>query len=317
MEQTISEIKFLLDQSMEAVRSLQATDWYHVLEIGIRSLIDEDEKEKIDNNIGRALKMIVDSSEADGDSGKSALRKLCVQCAETAIWCHNLGTCTEALSWLPSFTSATGGTDDENSEEKDQVEQEQEETDEYTIRSLYCRGMLEFACNYRAKGESLVQALQRAMEHISSGMALGAEDKDRFSSLVFEGSKHIWNMSRKLNKDGVRHYLVQVFQQACDVLQKIDHDDITWTIHLLIQLSLCQYEAGKGELANKTISLANDINTKKNENEAAETRQMLQDRIFQFQNLYGQSKGKRGSKAQPRGGSAVQMALSVIQSVRK
>lgn len=87
-----------------------------------------------------------------------------------------------------------------------------------------------------------MQALKvRAVVLTESGSKLTLSINCRYGILVYNGSVHYWQISRVLQREGLRYHLLPSEQVVVDAVRKLP-DKQEWLSSLLLQLALGQLE---------------------------------------------------------------------------
>lgn len=120
---------------------------------------------------------------------------------------------------------------------------------QFLVRAYFALGRVEAAEASQAdlKGEALAAALLAAANVVQRGIELAAELGPTHRFLVYNGSVHVYRVSRPLLSygGGVAEKLATLLETILKVLKEAEEPDADWRLQLSMQLARCYERAGK------------------------------------------------------------------------
>ena len=129
--------------------------------------------------------------------------------------------------------------------------------DQFVCRAAFARGLLIAERARSLKGPELVAATVEAIKHVLEGIAT-AQANDRHTFLLYNGSVHYWHVSRPLQRPGLRSHLGASLETVLKALERVGGQD-EWRIRNMMNLAMCQFEAGNAAAALATAGSAAEL----------------------------------------------------------
>eukprot|EP00798_Chlamydomonas_sp_ICE-L_P031647 gene31647-6844_t len=139
----------------------------------------------------------------------------------------------------------------------DSTLKEVEVKDQYLCRAHYSLGKLVSEQSKRLKGKPLVDGTLESIKHVMKGLEIAASNP-RYLFLVYNGSVHHWHVSRPLQCAEMRKHMLPSMEKVVVALEKVAGQE-EWKVRCLMNLALCQLDAGNPSEGEKTLQRGYDM----------------------------------------------------------